>query len=247
MAAPARHDMLRSATCGDRPCPSVPSRQAAAPSRPWRGRACTCTGSSASAIRGRATRSSCSTISATTIRRRTGRVSLASAPGDRDDHLCARRVGGAFRLARQPRRAGAGVGAVDDRGVGHPAPGDAAGGGVGADARLPALGEPAVGAEDDVAALPGHRRERHHRDRRRRRHGGADHHRHVLGQEGAGGRDRGGAAVPRRHGAGGGAKDAAGRYAGQRLRLRVRGRGELPRCGGTGGGAGGEGVSAARS
>ena len=85
--------------------------------------------------------------------RRSGGVSrrlpLASAPGDRDDHLRARRVGGAFGFARQPRGAGAGVGAVDDRGVGDPAPGDAARGGVGADARVPALGEPAVVAEDD--------------------------------------------------------------------------------------------------
>ena len=67
--------------------------------------------------------------------------------------------------------------------------------------------------------------QRHHRDRRRRRDGGEDHHRQVLGQEGAGGRDRGGAALSRRDGAGGGAEDAAGRYAGERLRLCLRGRG----------------------
>ena len=53
-------------------------------------------------------------------------------------------------------RARAGVGAVDDGGVGHPAPGDAARLARGADARLPALGEPAVVLEDDGAALPGH-------------------------------------------------------------------------------------------
>ena len=39
----------------------------------------------------------------------------------------------------------------------------------GPDARLPALGEPAVVAEDDGAALPGHRGRGHPGDRRRRR------------------------------------------------------------------------------
>ena len=47
----------------------------------------------------------------------------------------------------------------------------------------------------------------------------------FWGKKRAGGRDRGGAAVSRRDGAGGGEEDAAGGYAGERLRLCVRGRG----------------------
>ena len=50
---------------------------------------------------------------------------------------------------------GRGRRAVDDRGTRHPAPGDAARRRARTDARLPALGEPAVVTEDDGAALPG--------------------------------------------------------------------------------------------
>jgi redox-sensitive bicupin YhaK (pirin superfamily) len=83
-------------------------------------------------------------------------LSLAPASGDRDDHL---RAGGHGRACRQPRehgQAGRGLGPVDDGGLGHPASGDAARERQGADARVPAVGEPAGVDEDDGAAVPGH-------------------------------------------------------------------------------------------
>ncbi len=82
-------------------------------------------------------------------------LSLASPSRHRDDHLCAGRHGRAWRQPRQPRRAGRGRRAVDDGGPWHHAPGDAAGRRQGPHARLPALGQPAVLAQDDGAALPG--------------------------------------------------------------------------------------------
>ena len=99
-----------------------------------------------------------------------GRLPVASAPRHRDHHLRAGGHGRPWRQPRQPRHAGCRRRAVDDRGQRHPASGDAAGRPPGPHARLPAVGQPAVGAEDDPAALPGHRRQRHPGDRRRRRH-----------------------------------------------------------------------------
>ena len=55
---------------------------------------------------------------------------------------------------------GRGRRAVDDGGQRHPAPGNAAGRRAGPDARLPALGQPAVVAQDDRASLSGHSRDR---------------------------------------------------------------------------------------
>ena len=88
------------------------------------------------------------------------RLSVASPPRHRDDHLCARRHGRARRQPRQPRQARRRRRPVDDGRQRHSPPGDAAGRRQGPDARLPALGEPARLAQDDRAALPGHRRPR---------------------------------------------------------------------------------------
>ena len=66
----------------------------------------------------------------------------------------------------------------------------------GPDARLPAVGEPAGVAEDDLAPLPGRRRARHPRSDRRRWDAGACHLRQLLGSDRAGGRDRRRASVP---------------------------------------------------
>ena len=98
------------------------------------------------------------------------RLSLASASRHRDHHLRARRHGRARRQPRQPRHARRRRRAVDDGRQRHHAPGNAAGRRAGPHARLPALGEPAVVAEDDGAALPGRQGRRHSRGRRRRRH-----------------------------------------------------------------------------
>ena len=63
---------------------------------------------------------------------------------------------------------------------------------------LPAVGQPARGAQDDRPALPGHSVERHPRGHGGRRDEGAHYLRRVLGQDGAGGR-RGGRPALRRH------------------------------------------------
>ena len=81
---------------------------------------------------------------------------VAPAPGDRDDHLCAGRDGGAWRQPWQPGHPWAGIAPADDGGAGHPASGDAEGRCHGPDAWLPAVGQPAARAEDDGAALSGH-------------------------------------------------------------------------------------------
>ena len=93
------------------------------------------------------------------------RLPVASASRHRDDHLRAGRHGRARRQPRQPRRARRRRRAVDDRRQRHHAPGDAEGRRAGPHARLPALGQPAVVAEDDRAALPGRQGRRHSRGR----------------------------------------------------------------------------------
>ena len=98
------------------------------------------------------------------------RLSVASAPRHRDDHL---RAGGqrrARRQPRQPRQPRRRRRAVDDGGQRHHAPGNAEGRPAGPDARLPALGEPAGVAEDDRAALSGRAGAGHPRGGGRRRH-----------------------------------------------------------------------------
>ena len=80
--------------------------------------------------------------------------------------------------------------AVDDGGQRHHPPGDAQGRPGGPDARVPVVGEPAVVAQDDRAALPGGEGARHPRGHRRRRHAGARRLRKLLGQERPRGRDR---------------------------------------------------------
>ena len=125
-----------------------------------------------------------------------GRLPVASAPRNRDHNLCAvghrraRRQPGQYRSARFRRRS------VDDGGQRHHAPGDAQGRRRGADARLPAVGQPAVEPEDDAAALPGRAVGRDPRDHRRRRHYGTGGLRRVLGQERPGRRRRRRSALP---------------------------------------------------
>ncbi len=103
---------------------------------------------------------------------------------------------------------GAGRRAVDDGRQRHPASGDAAGRCPGPHARLPALGQPALLAQDDGAALSGHSGDRNPRGRRRRRHARARDLRRLLGQARTGRRHRGGAALSRRVRAAGQAQDA---------------------------------------
>ena len=110
---------------------------------------------------------------------------VASASRHRDDHLCAGRHRRARRQPRQPRQDRRRRRAVDDRRQRHHASGDAEGRRARAHARLPAVGEPAVVAQDDRAALPGHPGGRHSRGHRRRRHARARHLRRVLGQDAA--------------------------------------------------------------
>ena len=81
---------------------------------------------------------------------------VASASRHRDHHLCARRHGRARRQPRQPGKMGAGDVQWMTAGSGilhqEMPQGDA----QRPHARLPALGEPALVAQDDGAALPGH-------------------------------------------------------------------------------------------
>src|SRR5215470_17292311 len=76
----------------------------------------------------------------------------------------------------------------------HP-PGDAQGRPRGAHARVPVVGEPAFGAEDDRAAVPGSESAGDSGDYRRRWDAGARGVRKFLGQAGAGGRHRGGSYI----------------------------------------------------
>src|SRR3954468_7039634 len=131
-----------------------------------------------------------------TSRRLQGRLSVASAPRHRDDHVCPRRNGRARRQPRQPRQPRCWRRAVDDRGPRHPAPGDAAGGSARAHARVSAVGEPSLVAEDDGAALSGRARRRYSRGDRRRRDARAGNLRRVLGTERSSGRRRRRSAVP---------------------------------------------------
>ena len=114
------------------------------------------------------------------------RISVASAPRHRDHHLCpggkrrSRRQSGKPGQARRRRRA------VDDRRKWDSAPGNAARRCAGANARLPALGEPAVIPEDDGAALPGHQGRGNSGDHRRRWDADPRHHGRFLGKDRAG-------------------------------------------------------------
>ena len=159
-----------------------------------------------------------------------GRLPVASASRHRDDHLRPRRLGRSRRQPRQPRHARRRRRAVDDGGPRHHASGDAAGRRQGPHARLPALGQPAVVAEDDRAALPGHQGRGDSGDRRRRRHQGARRHRRVLGQEGPGRGRRGRSALSRHLRAAWQAQDVQGRDRAPRLRLRVRRLRLVPCC-----------------
>ena len=108
-------------------------------------------------------------------------------PRHRDHHACPRRAGQTWR---QPPQRGRGRRrcAVDDGRKRDPASGNAAGRRARADARVPALGQPALFAQDDRAAVSGCRREGHSRSGRRRWHACARDLRRFLGSEGA---DRG--------------------------------------------------------
>ena len=168
-------------------------------------------------------RSCCWTISATT-------VPTTTAPDSRGIRIAASRPSptcwpasvdhgdslGNQGVARRRRRA------VDDSGQRHHAPGDAEGRRPGPHARLPALGQSAVVAEDDRAALPGHQGRRDSRGHRRRRHAGARRLRRLLGQARAGGGRRCRSALSRHLRAAGQAQDLHGRGRPARLRLYVR-------------------------
>ena len=155
---------------------------------------------------------------------------VASASRHRDDHLRARRHRRARRQPRQPRHARRRRRAVDDGRQRHPASGDAEGRRAGPHARLPALGQPAVVAEDDrrraIRTSPA--QDIPEVDRRRR-----DAVRVVCGEfwgkTRPGRRRRGRSALPRRLGAARPAQDAAGRDVAARVRLRVRRLGHVPR------------------
>ena len=173
------------------------------------------------------------------------RLPLASASRHRDHHLRARRHGRARRQPRQPRHARRRRRAVDDRRQRHHPPGDAAGRRSRPHARLPALGQPAVVAQDDRAALPGRPGDGHPRGRRRRRHARARGLRRLLGQ--AAGRWR--ASPPTRATSTSRCRRASARRlpvetAPPRLRLRLRGLGHVPRRVGAVGGADREGRAA---
>ena len=118
------------------------------------------------------------------------------------------RLGDARRQPRQQRRARRRRRAVDDGGERHPAPGDAEGRRPGTHARLPAVGEPPVVAQDDDAALPGRRGPRYPRDPRRRRDTRARRMRRVLGAARTGGGHRCRPALPGRLGSAVAAQDA---------------------------------------
>ena len=137
------------------------------------------------------------------------RLPLASASRHRDHHLCARRHRRARRQSRQSRHARRRRRAVDDRRPRHHASGNAAGRRARPHARLPALGQPALVAEDDRAALSGRRGGRHSRSRRRRRHPRPRRLRRLLGQARPGRRRRRRSALSRRVRAGGPAQDAS--------------------------------------
>ena len=95
------------------------------------------------------------------------------------------------------------------------------------DARVPAVGEPSVVAQDDGAALPGSESAGHSGDHGRRRHPRSRRLRKLLGKDRPGGRDRGRADLPGCVGASGPEKNASGRDDAPRVRLRVRGSGKF--------------------
>ena len=94
-------------------------------------------------------------------------------------------------------------------------------------ARLPALGQLALAAQDDQAALPGRSRVGDPRSDRRRRHARARHLRRFLGQVGPGRRRRRRAPLSRRDRAGGKTQAAQGRGFPPGLRLHLRGVGHI--------------------
>jgi quercetin 2,3-dioxygenase len=126
-----------------------------------------------------------------------GRISVASAPRHRDHHLRAGRRGGARRQPGQqgPHDAGDVQWMTAGSGILHQEMPQ--GRCAGPHARVPVVGQPARGAEDDRSALSGHSVERHSRGDRGRWHASAHHLRRVLGQARAGGGRGDGIADPR--------------------------------------------------
>ena len=140
-------------------------------SQPWKAPASRCAVRSVSATRPISIRSCCSTISATTTPTRTS-------PGfpwhphrgiETITYVLAGTVEHGDSLGNRGQM-GAGDVQWMTAGQRHPAPGDAEGRPAGAHARLPAVVEPAVIAEDDQAAVSGHLVGGHSRSDRRRRH-----------------------------------------------------------------------------
>ena len=150
------------------------------------------------------------------------RLPLASAPRHRDRHLYSGRHRRTSRQPRQPRHARLRRRAMDDRRARHHASGNAAGRRARPHARLPALGQSSVVAQDDGAALSGRQGRRDPGDHRRRRHARARGVRRLLGQKRSGRRRRRRSALSRRLRAAGQAQDLQGRGRAPRLRLCVR-------------------------
>ena len=153
---------------------------------PSKAPASSCTAPSASATPASSIRSCCSTTSATT-------VPTTTWPASRGIRTAASRPSPTCWPARSSTATASATAA-------RSAPGDVqwmtAGSGIlhqempqgdraGPHARLPALGQPAVVAQDDRAALPGRPGEGDPRDHRRRRHAGARDHAATSGARGA--------------------------------------------------------------
>ena len=146
---------------------------------------------------------------------------VASAPRNRNHHLRFVRHGRTRRQPRKPRNARRRRRAMDDRRPRHHASGDAARGSARPHARVPAVGEPALFAQDDRPALSGHQGRRDSRSHRRRRHARARRVRRLLGQERAGRRRRRRSALPRHFRPAGQTQDVQGRDRAPRLCLCV--------------------------
>ena len=119
--------------------------------------------------------------------------------------------------------------AMDDGRARHPASGNAAGRCGGPHARFPAVGQFAVVAENDGAALPGRQSRRNSGNRRRRRHPRARGVRRFLGPARPGRGRRRRPALSRYFDPAGQTQDACRRGRAARFRLCVRGLRGFPR------------------
>src|SRR5882762_723947 len=165
--------------------------------------------------------------------RLSGGVSMASAPRDRDDYLCARGNGGARRQHGEPRGNCGGRRPVDDGGQRDYSPRDAQGRPCRTDARVSVVGQPAVVAEDDGASLSRGEGAGYSGDQGRRWHARARGVRSFLGEEWTGGRHRCRSYLSGCVRAAGTKEDAASGSHAAGFRVRVRGRRKVLQCVGT--------------